>query len=412
MIGNLARSLRSRYQRTVKPVIDYYGSLQRTMWSADVPRSKQDLPVWLITRPNHLWKVKCRYEGYTFGQYMPTIALSPFAKLAARHRSAFSVIALGLPLIAAGSAARHRGHFVEQFERRMQRPDLVMGFPLRYLSADDVEQRRPDELLGLFYAYLYSRNPQGFFELDDKNYFAEKCRDAGFPVADTLTFDQAVERIENGHDVVVKDAREDLGASVRIVSDAADIGPISSTTMLQNRLANEKPIAQLLADDAALATLRVVTETKMVAEDEVVAQIAHAALRLPRTGSSVDNFSQGGLASNIDLATGRLNRLVTKQQLFQARKGDELSRCHPDTGASVEGVVVPDWRAVKEMCVQAHQSLAPNALTLGWDVALTPDGPLFIELNVCAGSLECDVFNDQYSRMIDGMWHHVSKSSA
>ena len=103
-------------------------------------------------------------------------------------------------------------------------------------------------------------------------------------------------------------------------------------------------------------------------------QLIIAALRMPVGNSSVDNFAAGGLASPIDLETGRLGPAVYKDP----RKPDVDH--HPDSGQQIAGEVVPFWNEVLDLRLHAHRCF-PKVATVGWDVALTTEGPKLIEAN-------------------------------
>ena len=53
---------------------------------------------------------------------------------------------------------------------------------------------------------------------------------------------------------------------------------------------------------------------------------------------------------------------------------------HPDTGATIAGTTVPSWQALTDMVRTASQVFA-GIRTQSWDIALTADGPIFLELN-------------------------------
>lgn len=53
---------------------------------------------------------------------------------------------------------------------------------------------------------------------------------------------------------------------------------------------------------------------------------------------------------------------------------------HPDTGVVFENVVVPYFEDVKKAIVKLHTFLY-RCHSIGWDVAVTKNGPVFIEGN-------------------------------
>lgn len=62
---------------------------------------------------------------------------------------------------------------------------------------------------------------------------------------------------------------------------------------------------------------------------------------------------------------------------------------HPDTGAAIAGTIVPFWPDALALVVRAHGQVPEFArfTFLGWDVAITADGPLLIETNAGWGGI-------------------------
>ncbi len=64
----------------------------------------------------------------------------------------------------------------------------------------------------------------------------------------------------------------------------------------------------------------------------------------------VDNFSAGGIASPIDISTGRLGPAVTSVP----REGRfEMDR-HPDTGYLLAGSALPEWDCLADVVMGVH----------------------------------------------------------
>src|SRR5205814_2368486 len=55
-------------------------------------------------------------------------------------------------------------------------------------------------------------------------------------------------------------------------------------------------------------------------------------------------------------------------------------RHHPTTYARIEGARLPFWEKTKRLAVQAH-ALFSDRLAIGWDIAITGEGPVIIEGN-------------------------------
>jgi Sugar-transfer associated ATP-grasp len=53
---------------------------------------------------------------------------------------------------------------------------------------------------------------------------------------------------------------------------------------------------------------------------------------------------------------------------------------HPVTQAPITGSNVPEWGAIASLAIQTHAAF-PHRLMLGWDIALTPEGPIMLEGN-------------------------------
>jgi hypothetical protein len=95
---------------------------------------------------------------------------------------------------------------------------------------------------------------------------------------------------------------------------------------------------------------------------------------MPARFSEVDNFAAGGLAADLDLNTGVLKRVIVKDFTQQ-----ELSH-HPDTGERILGAALPYWHAIVSEAVKAHD-LVVTPWSIGWDIAVTPDGIRIVEAN-------------------------------
>ena len=100
--------------------------------------------------------------------------------------------------------------------------------------------------------------------------------------------------------------------------------------------------------------------------------IVYAFLRIGN-GKVMDNVDCGGMAARIDLDSGTLLTVGADKQ------GNTFDT-HPMTGTPIVGFTVPFWEEAKSMCMEAAQKV-PQMRFVAWDVAITPDGPTFIEGN-------------------------------
>lgn len=145
--------------------------------------------------------------------------------------------------------------------------------------------------------------------------------------------------------------------------------------IVQERLTNH-PDLEAMGGGASLHSIRLNT---IVARDGT-ARLLFANLKLALGGDVSDNF-QGGATGNgiieVDRDDGRLGPLVLPNPgpAGLLRRADS-----PLTGAPVRGRVLPDWEAARRLVVEAAPHFLPYR-ALGWDVALTPRGPVVVEAN-------------------------------
>ena len=94
-----------------------------------------------------------------------------------------------------------------------------------------------------------------------------------------------------------------------------------------------------------------------------------------RKGSIIDNAHAGGIVVPINKETGKMGN----EGLQLIDNGGGVFYKHPDTGIIFDNIQIPHYIQVKEIVTKAS-SLFKIPL-LGWDVALTPNGPVIIEAN-------------------------------
>jgi hypothetical protein len=141
--------------------------------------------------------------------------------------------------------------------------------------------------------------------------------------------------------------------------------------LVQECLANHPDLADLTA--GALSTMRMYT----VRDESGAPEHIFSMLRMSQIADSpVDNVHRGGIAAAVDAATGTLGKATDSDKL--ARTG--WLDTHPVTGARIEGRAVPFWAEAVELVLAAHRQLEPPEI-VGWDVAITEQGPQLIEAN-------------------------------
>jgi hypothetical protein len=153
------------------------------------------------------------------------------------------------------------------------------------------------------------------------------------------------------------------------------ITPPRDCYLIQPCLRNHPALASIMSPNG-LGTVRIVTQIK----EHGVTHLS-AVLRMTVGSSVTDNF-RAGMAGNIqapiDLDTGTLGRAAGSAR----RDWPEMHTVqrHPDTGAVIAGLELPLWQDVKQLTVRAQTSF-PELRCLGWDVAVTEQGPVLVEAN-------------------------------
>jgi hypothetical protein len=143
-----------------------------------------------------------------------------------------------------------------------------------------------------------------------------------------------------------------------------------SRFIVQDRIRNHPDIVRLTGTDA-LQTVRLVT---WLIDDRI--EFLQACFKIVSGSSLHDSFgSAGNLLANIDLDRGHLAGAVGPASI-----GIETVAVHPVTGLSFDAFQLPDWRAAVDLARRAARLFAPLR-TIGWDIALTAEGPQLSEGN-------------------------------
>ncbi|MGJ8545251.1 MAG: sugar-transfer associated ATP-grasp domain-containing protein [Sulfitobacter sp.] len=141
--------------------------------------------------------------------------------------------------------------------------------------------------------------------------------------------------------------------------------------VLQHKLNNHP---QLTPFASALCTVRMVN---MIEEDGVFCPVA--VIKLPQGDNIADAFWRpGNLACAVNAQSGQI-------ETVSCRNGPEVAflEDHP-AQAGLMGMTLPHWPALRELNARAAQVFAPIRYQ-STDIAITPDGPVLIEINYGGG---------------------------
>ena len=128
-------------------------------------------------------------------------------------------------------------------------------------------------------------------------------------------------------------------------------------------------------------SLRFVTfssNTTPVTPDGKMVDIAYSIVRFGREGAIVDNLHSGGMVANVDLETGCL-------MTDGADRNGDLWITHPDTGVTIKGFKVPYFEEARAMVMDAITTRKVEGY-IGWDIAISENGPMLLEVNDRPGS--------------------------
>lgn len=124
---------------------------------------------------------------------------------------------------------------------------------------------------------------------------------------------------------------------------------------------------------SSVNTIRFMTTLYPSGEVKIIATF----IKIGRTGRCVDNAGSGGnVDACIDIETGEIKFPI---QFDGWRKIKNITH-HPDNGNLIEGVRIHNWKNIKKQ-VKDFQKSFPYVKAAGWDIALTDEGPLVIEVN-------------------------------
>jgi hypothetical protein len=217
--------------------------------------------------------------------------------------------------------------------------------------------------------------------------FADACAEHGLPTPAILAFarrgtvavaqgarlDQDLfakpeqGRGASGTRAFIADENEavDVAARIRRIARSSWLSPVIVQPLLKNH-----PAVEDLAG-TSLVTIRVFTCVDPMGRPVVTHAMLRSIGKLEADWPTSEEF-----AAPIDLASGRLGRMCSDSRFGP----DDRTDHHPMTGARVTGRAVPLWPAIHDLALAAHRVFADRML-IGWDIALTPQGPVLIEGN-------------------------------
>jgi hypothetical protein len=142
--------------------------------------------------------------------------------------------------------------------------------------------------------------------------------------------------------------------------------------MVLPRLRNHPDLAPMASE--SLITIRAVTCLDERQQPELVLAYLRVLTKLEPDWPIKKPISE--YAAAIDLAHGTLSAMTGDKPECLSQWHDR----HPVTGVAIAGREMPCWDAVAALAERAHRVTRDRVL-VGWDIAITPSGPLLLEGN-------------------------------
>ncbi len=191
--------------------------------------------------------------------------------------------------------------------------------------------------------------------------------------------------------IIVKPVDQACGRNVEKIS----VKEINDINNLYDNLISKK---QYLVEDCivqhpkmseiypnAVNTLRIVTVTK---NNKV--NIMFRSIRMGNSGNVVDNFNHGGLFTTIEE-----NGVIQKPAVD---KLGNIYDSHPFTNTPLIGYEIPLFKQAIEF-VKTMAISIPEVGYVGWDIAITENGPVVVEANPFPGH---DIYQSKIHMKADG----------
>lgn len=155
---------------------------------------------------------------------------------------------------------------------------------------------------------------------------------------------------------------------------------------IENRIFLEELVVQHhdlnVLCDKSVNTMRIITFN-----DHGKPRIIWLALRVGNGINSIDNFHAKGMGVNIDINTGKLIGNAIDKDLNEYTE-------HPTSHVKFDGFQIPCFEEAKELVLKASLE-SDKILVVGWDVAISEDGPIIIEGNRRPGFDIVQVLSDR-----------------
>jgi Sugar-transfer associated ATP-grasp len=185
----------------------------------------------------------------------------------------------------------------------------------------------------------------------------------------------------------------------------AQLAALKTPMLVQPWLRNHPALADIARD--SLLTVRVITCLNEKDQPEVCL----AMLRLLTVlEPEWQHLPDGEYAAPITLKTGELGLLTGDSMATSVTR----MSLHPVNNGMIRGRFMPHWEATQTIALQLHSHVR-HRLMVGWDIAITPQGPVMLEGNTNFDVMFLQRVQDQpasVSRFGVLMNHHLDQLEA
>lgn len=254
-------------------------------------------------------------------------------------------------------------------------------FLFRFYEIQD-QERGTYAGTGYLYEYQLRMNPistRSVLEnkLEFLNHYKSFIKHNHFSLLDIKNDHTLASRIlSNGSGkIVLKNSSGQCGYGVE-VRNCQDFSP---ETLIERLKENKNDLVEefiiqhnklMQLSSTGLNTIRIITQLDTNGDVKIIA----ARLRIS-VNSHVDNLAAGNLAAPINLETGKVYGGAVYSDITK-----EQTNTHPLTGVEIIGFEIPYWKETIKMVKDAALMSKGNR-SIGWDIAITNEGPELLEGN-------------------------------
>jgi glutathione synthase/RimK-type ligase-like ATP-grasp enzyme len=220
-------------------------------------------------------------------------------------------------------------------------------------------------------------DPAYYHCVEDKNEFNSlfaKFVHRGWLDMEKSGFEEFARFMEDRDTVISKPTAATCGKGIEKLSKG-DFGNLqqmydhlkqSGSGLIEDFIIQHPDVSKIYPD--SVNTYRIVTVTRNGNPG-----VVYAFIRIGNGGRFVDNINSGGMAAPVDVDTGVI-------QFAAFDKDSKYYAVHPATGCPIAGYQLPYWKESIALCLEAAK-VVPQLGYVGWDVAVSQDGPQLIEGN-------------------------------